>query len=70
VLGLGYWLTASQLLGKDFFLFIVFFLLEPVWFGLGLLVLTVQNRNQTELEVFQKILIGLIGFFSWFGFFG
>jgi hypothetical protein len=38
--------------------------------GFGFFSSRFKNRKQTELVGFFKILIGLIGFFSQFGFFG
>jgi hypothetical protein len=29
-----------------------------------------KTRNRTESDIFLNILIGLIGFYFWFGFFG
>jgi hypothetical protein len=66
VLGLGYWLTASQLLGKDFFLFIVFFFRTgSVRFGFTSLNSTKLNRTGS----FSKNSNRFNQFFSWFGFF-
>jgi hypothetical protein len=62
-------------LGLGFFLFILGFFLnagmvEPVWFGSVQSVSDFGNRNRTEPGFFLTILIGLIGFFFPFGFFG
>jgi hypothetical protein len=55
-------------------LFILLFsrdrLVEPGRFGSVQLVSDFENRNRTESKIFCDFLIGLIGFFSRFDFFG
>ena len=45
-----------------------FFRFSSVFFGSVFSVLGLENRYRTEPVGFFKILFGLIGFFSWFGF--
>jgi len=62
-------------LGLENMLFILLFfsrdnLVEPGRFGSVQSVSDFENQNRTEPEIFCDLLIGLIGFFLRFGFFG
>jgi hypothetical protein len=57
------------------FILVFFFLsrdslVEPGRFGSVQSVSDFENQNRTESEIFCDFLISLIGFFSWFDFFG
>jgi hypothetical protein len=47
-----------------------FFCLIFLFFRFGFSVSSLWNWNQTKPNIFLNILIGLIGFFSWFDVFG
>jgi len=62
-----------ECLGLGLIFFFVFIVpLKPNWFGsVGVLPVSgFGNRNRTEPKIFTKKIIGLIGFFFRFGFFG
>jgi hypothetical protein len=48
---------------------ILYVLTKLIRFGWGFSVSGLWNQNRTTLNIFLNILIGLIDFFSWFGFF-